>query len=162
MITPRSEVQENDSDTNTIDSRLPDEGNEDGRKGHLYPYGQKDHPDEHVDRQILRESTLYVTVEPCIMCASLLRQLGIRKVYFGAVNDKFGGTGGVFSIHANSLPMCLASTANGTAFPNADLALDPRLPIIKPLRPRVESRGHRRHAAAARNTPIEPEAQPQA
>lgn len=39
------------------------------------------------------------------MCASLLRQLGIKKVYFGAVNDKFGGTGGVFSIHANSLPV---------------------------------------------------------
>lgn len=42
---------------------------------------------------------LYVTVEPCIMCASFLRQLGIRKVYFGAVNDRFGGTGGVLSIH---------------------------------------------------------------
>jgi tRNA(Arg) A34 adenosine deaminase TadA len=39
----------------------------------------------------------------------MLRQLGIRKVYFGAVNDKFGGTGGVFSIHANSPP---AGTAN--------------------------------------------------
>ncbi|EHK22724.1 uncharacterized protein TRIVIDRAFT_27743, partial [Trichoderma virens Gv29-8] len=57
-----------------------------------------------VDGSILRESTLYVTVEPCVMCASLLRQVGIKKVYFGAVNDKFGGTGGVFSIHANSTP----------------------------------------------------------
>jgi hypothetical protein len=36
------------------------------------------------------------------MCASLLRQLGIKKVFFGAVNDKFGGTGGVFSIHKNA------------------------------------------------------------
>ena len=89
----------------TVDSRPPDEGNEDGRKGHLYPYGQKEISDERVDRAILTESTLYVTVEPCIMCASLLRQLGIKKVYFGAVNDKFGGTGGVFSIHANSLPV---------------------------------------------------------
>lgn len=33
------------------------------------------------------------------MCASLLRQFGIRKVYFGAANDRFGGTGGVLSIH---------------------------------------------------------------
>jgi len=48
---------------------------------------------------ILRECDLYVTVEPCIMCASLLRQYGIRKVYFGAVNDRFGGTGGVLNIH---------------------------------------------------------------
>ncbi|TQS32073.1 hypothetical protein Golomagni_07621, partial [Golovinomyces magnicellulatus] len=83
----------------------PHEGNEDGRKSHLYPYGQKLLDIEAVDRSIITESILYVTVEPCIMCASLLRQLGIKKVYFGAVNDKFGGTGGVFSIHANSLPV---------------------------------------------------------
>ncbi|OHF03367.1 tRNA-specific adenosine deaminase subunit TAD2 [Colletotrichum orchidophilum] len=72
------------------------------RKGHLYPYGQKLHPAPRVDRSIVRECTLYVTVEPCVMCAGLLRQLGINEVYFGAVNDKFGGTGGVFSIHKNS------------------------------------------------------------
>ncbi|UKZ74331.1 hypothetical protein TrVFT333_001996 [Trichoderma virens FT-333] len=84
------------SDTSSIESewRRPDEGNEDGRKGHLYPYGQKELLQERVDGSILRESTLYVTVEPCVMCASLLRQVGIKKVYFGAVNDKFGGTGG--------------------------------------------------------------------
>ena len=72
--------------------------------GHLYPYGQKFHPAPRVDRSIISESTLYVTVEPCVMCASLLRQLGIKKVYFGAVNDKFGGTGGVFRVHINSIP----------------------------------------------------------
>ncbi|KAL2689270.1 hypothetical protein Neosp_003322 [[Neocosmospora] mangrovei] len=93
------------SDASSVSSVAPDEGNEDGSKGHLYPYGQKCHPDERVDRSIVRECILYVTVEPCVMCASLLRQLGIKKVYFGAVNDKFGGTGGVFSIHANSLPI---------------------------------------------------------
>lgn len=49
---------------------------------------------------IFSETDLYVTVEPCIMCASALRQLKIRKVYFGCSNDRFGGTGGVFSIHA--------------------------------------------------------------
>jgi tRNA-specific adenosine deaminase 2 len=49
--------------------------------------------------EILAECDLYVTVEPCIMCASLLRQFGIRKVYFGAQNEKFGGTGGVLDIH---------------------------------------------------------------
>jgi tRNA(Arg) A34 adenosine deaminase TadA len=74
------------------------------RNGHLYPYGQKFHPARTVDKSIITESVLYVTVEPCVMCASLLRQLGIKKVYFGAVNDKFGGTGGVFCIHANSSP----------------------------------------------------------
>ncbi|KAH6887896.1 hypothetical protein B0T10DRAFT_406286 [Thelonectria olida] len=93
------------SDASSTNSHPPDEGNEDGSKGHLYPYGQKWHLDERVDRSIIRECILYVTVEPCVMCASLLRQLGIKKVYFGAVNDKFGGTGGVFSIHANSIPV---------------------------------------------------------
>ena len=102
ILTPRSEDA---SETGTVHSQSPDEGNEDGSKGHLYPYGQKEIPDERVHRAMLQESTLYVTVEPCIMCASLLRQVGIKKVYFGAVNDKFGGTGGVFSIHANSLPI---------------------------------------------------------
>lgn len=80
------------------------------RQGHLYPYGQKLHPAPRVDRSIIKECVLYVTVEPCVMCASLLRQLGIKKVYFGAVNDKFGGTGGVFSIHINSKPV--ASSTN--------------------------------------------------
>ena len=41
----------------------------------------------------LAESTLYVTVEPCIMCASALRQLRVHRVVFGCGNDKFGGCG---------------------------------------------------------------------
>ncbi|SZF01663.1 unnamed protein product [Blumeria hordei] len=49
--------------------------------------------------EILSQCTLYVTVEPCIMCASLLRQVGIQRVFFGAWNDKFGGTGSVLHIH---------------------------------------------------------------
>ena len=77
-------------------------GDVDPRDGHLFPYGQKLHPSPRVDQSIIRECILYVTVEPCVMCASLLRQLGIKKVFFGAVNDKFGGTGGVFRIHINS------------------------------------------------------------
>ena len=35
---------------------------------------------------------LYVTCEPCIMCAGALSLLGFRKVYYGCGNDKFGGT----------------------------------------------------------------------
>ncbi|KAF2803197.1 cytidine deaminase-like protein [Mytilinidion resinicola] len=48
---------------------------------------------------ILQSTDLYVTVEPCVMCASALRQYGIRAVYFGCWNDRFGGTGGVLNIH---------------------------------------------------------------
>ena len=79
-------------------------GDVDPSDGHIYPYGQKLHPSPRVNEKVLRECILYVTVEPCVMCASLLRQYGINKVYFGAVNDKFGGTGGVFRIHRSSRP----------------------------------------------------------
>lgn len=51
------------------------------------------------DASIFKETDLYVTVEPCLMCASALRQIGIRKVLFGCHNDRFGGCGGVFSLH---------------------------------------------------------------
>ncbi|KAK4215885.1 putative tRNA-specific adenosine deaminase [Rhypophila decipiens] len=89
-------------ETSQPDPDVSEWGDVDPKDGHIYPYGQKLHPAPRVSRDIINECVLYVTVEPCIMCASLLRQLGIKKVYFGAVNDKFGGTGGVFRIHKNS------------------------------------------------------------
>ncbi|EPS30850.1 tRNA-specific adenosine deaminase subunit tad2 [Penicillium oxalicum] len=52
-------------------------------------------------KSALQLTDLYVTVEPCIMCASALRQYRIRSVYFGCANDRFGGTGGVLTIHAD-------------------------------------------------------------
>jgi tRNA-specific adenosine deaminase 2 len=52
---------------------------------------------------ILHETDLYVTVEPCVMCASMLRQYGIRAVYFGCWNERFGGTGGVLNMHSESV-----------------------------------------------------------
>ncbi|XP_074573536.1 tRNA-specific adenosine deaminase TAD2 isoform X2 [Curcuma longa] len=47
----------------------------------------------------LSECDLYVTCEPCIMCATALSILGIRKVCYGCANDKFGGCGSVLSLH---------------------------------------------------------------
>ena len=41
------------------------------------------------------------------MCASALRQYRIRAVYFGCSNDRFGGTGGVLSIHSEYVVMQL-------------------------------------------------------
>ncbi|KAF9937297.1 hypothetical protein BGZ67_001431 [Mortierella alpina] len=49
-----------------------------------------------------KDIILYVTIEPCVMCASALRQLGIGQVYFGAGNDRFGGNGSVFHIHTDA------------------------------------------------------------
>ncbi|KAJ6543900.1 cytidine deaminase-like protein [Mycena capillaripes] len=48
----------------------------------------------------LSETTLYVTVEPCIMCASALRQMGIKDVFYGCTNDRFGGCGGVIGVNS--------------------------------------------------------------
>ena len=56
---------------------------------------------------ILHETDLYVTVEPCVMCASMLRQYGIRAVYFGCWNERFGGTGGVLNIHSEYVILVL-------------------------------------------------------
>lgn len=54
---------------------------------------------EREDRSIFKEIDLYVTVEPCVMCASALKQIGIRNVYFGCGNERFGGNGSVFQIN---------------------------------------------------------------
>jgi tRNA(Arg) A34 adenosine deaminase TadA len=47
----------------------------------------------------LSSVTLYVTVEPCVMCASALRQIGIGAVYYGCGNDRFGGCGSVIGVN---------------------------------------------------------------
>lgn len=47
----------------------------------------------------LADTTLYVTVEPCIMCASALRQMRIKEVYYGCGNDRFGGCGSVLGVN---------------------------------------------------------------
>ncbi|KAM6568404.1 hypothetical protein CsatB_016389 [Cannabis sativa] len=45
---------------------------------------------------------LYVTCEPCIMCASALSILGIKEVFYGCANEKFGGCGSVLSLHSSN------------------------------------------------------------
>ena len=42
---------------------------------------------------------VYVTVEPCVMCAYALNLAGVKRVVFGAKNDKFGGNGSILSLH---------------------------------------------------------------
>ncbi|KAJ1815802.1 tRNA(adenine34) deaminase [Coemansia sp. RSA 2599] len=45
------------------------------------------------------QTDLYVTVEPCIMCASALRQIGIRRVFYGCANERFGGCESVMRVN---------------------------------------------------------------
>ncbi|XP_073062706.1 tRNA-specific adenosine deaminase TAD2 isoform X1 [Primulina eburnea] len=50
----------------------------------------------------LSQCTLYVTCEPCIMCAAALSIIGIKEVYYGCANEKFGGCGSIMSLHKYS------------------------------------------------------------
>ena len=55
---------------------------------------------------ILRQCDLYVSCEPCIMCAGALSLLGIRRVFYGCGNDKFGGCGSVMSVNERGAGFC--------------------------------------------------------
>ena len=46
----------------------------------------------------LTEITLYVTLEPCAMCAGALWLARARRVVFGAWDDKAGACGSVFDV----------------------------------------------------------------
>ena len=49
------------------------------------------------------ECTIYVTVEPCIMCAHALRLCGLTDIVFGCHNERFGGCGSVFNVHEDPI-----------------------------------------------------------
>jgi tRNA(Arg) A34 adenosine deaminase TadA len=53
-----------------------------------------------------RRCELYVTCEPCIMCAAALSLLRFRRVVFGCANDRFGGCGSVLAVHAQGAAPC--------------------------------------------------------
>jgi tRNA-specific adenosine deaminase 2 len=48
----------------------------------------------------LKNSILFVTCEPCIMCASAIRMIGVPLVVYGCKNNRFGGCGSVLSLYS--------------------------------------------------------------
>lgn len=46
----------------------------------------------------LTDCDLYVTKEPCIMCAGALVHVRIRRVIFGCVDARSGGAGGLINV----------------------------------------------------------------
>lgn len=46
---------------------------------------------EYIGDWRLNDAYMYVTAEPCIMCAGAVLQARIKKVYFGVKEPKFGG-----------------------------------------------------------------------
>lgn len=54
-----------------------------------------------LNRWILDDATLYVTLEPCAMCAGAILQSRIKKVVFGAHEPKFGCCGSIMNLLDN-------------------------------------------------------------
>lgn len=46
----------------------------------------------------LSRATVYVTLEPCIMCAAALLHARVGRVVYGAVEGKWGGLGSLFDL----------------------------------------------------------------
>ena len=61
------------------------------------------------EQEVCSAVTMYVTVEPCIMCAYALRIAGIHSVVFGCRNERFGGCGSVINVYSDKC-MYLDST----------------------------------------------------
>lgn len=63
-------------------------------------------------RRILDDATLYVTLEPCLMCSGLIIQTRIKKVVFGAFEPKFGVMGSLGNVyddyHFNHKPIIVS------------------------------------------------------
>ena len=54
-----------------------------------------------LDAWRLSDCTVYVTLEPCIMCAGLMHQGRVTRCVYGAPDQKAGALGTLYNIHAD-------------------------------------------------------------
>ena len=83
-------------------------------RGFNAPIGSRD-PSAHAEIQAMRAAalslanyrltgcTLYVTLEPCAMCAGAIQHARIARVVFGAADPKTGACGSVVDLFAEPL-----------------------------------------------------------
>jgi len=79
-------------------------------RAHNQPIDQHD-PSAHAEIQVLRagaekignyrlpKTSLYVTLEPCLMCSGAIFQARVANVYFGAFDPKTGCAGSVLNVY---------------------------------------------------------------
>ena len=56
------------------------------------------HAAETIGNYRLLNTTLYVTLEPCVMCAGAIIHARVKRVVFGASDPKTGAAGSVFDV----------------------------------------------------------------
>ena len=52
----------------------------------------------------LEECELFVTLEPCPMCAGAILNARVKRVWYGARDEAMGACGGVFNMYMEALP----------------------------------------------------------
>ena len=52
----------------------------------------------------LEDCELFVTLEPCPMCAGAILNARIKRVWYGARDEAMGACGGVFNLYMENLP----------------------------------------------------------
>lgn len=54
-----------------------------------------------LDAWRLEHCTVYVTLEPCLMCAGLMHQARVRRCVYGAADPKAGALGTLYQVNAD-------------------------------------------------------------
>lgn len=57
---------------------------------------------KHIENYRLTEATMYVTIEPCAMCAGAIVNARIKRLVYGATEPRQGAVNSVFQICTNS------------------------------------------------------------
>ncbi len=57
---------------------------------------------KHFSNYRLLDATLFVTLEPCVMCVGAMLHARIKRLVFGAYDPKTGAAGSVFDLLADS------------------------------------------------------------
>ena len=57
----------------------------------------------HLSARLLDDCEIYITVEPCIMCAGAILNAHLKKVHFSTFEPKYGAAGSVYNLLENNL-----------------------------------------------------------